>query len=76
MRQIKRFKMANKWIQEAHLKEGAFTKWAKRHGYSVENGMTSEAIAAGKASDDESVRKMATLAQTFKRIATRRERNQ
>ena len=63
--------MKDKWIQEAELKEGAFTRWAKTHGYSVENGIPKEAILAGKRSADERVQKMARLAETFQRIANR-----
>jgi hypothetical protein len=60
--------MAEKWIQEAHLKQGAFTSWVKQHGYNVKNGIPQEAILAGLRSDDPHVRRMASLARTFQNI--------
>ena len=58
--------MAEKWIQKAHLKEGAFTDWCKSQGY---GGVTKECIAAGKRSEDPKTRKRANLASTFRKMS-------
>jgi hypothetical protein len=54
------------WMQGAVKKPGAFTAYCKGKGY---GGVTSGCIEEGKASSDPKVRKRATLAETFKKVA-------
>jgi len=58
------------WIPK-DLKKGAFTKWCKSRGYS---GVTSECIREGQKSKNPTVRKRATLAKTFKKMAKKRKK--
>jgi hypothetical protein len=44
---------------------GAFTAWCKQQGF---DGVCEECIAKGKASDDTHMVRMATLAQTFRKV--------
>jgi len=62
--------MAGKWIQGAHLKEGAFTKQAKAAGMGVQQYASSVRAKkkAGKPVDTTTLRR-AILAQTFKKMA-------
>lgn len=57
--------MAKKWIQNAHLKEGAFTSWCKKQGY---GGVTNACIQAGLNSKNPTMRKRAQLAKTFRKM--------
>ena len=52
--------MAEKWIGKIDLKEGRFTAWCKRHGFS---GPTKACIEIAKKSKDKSVRGMAIFAE-------------
>ena len=52
--------MAEKWIGKIDLKEGRFTAWCKRHGFS---GPTKACIEVAKKSKDRSVRGMAIFAE-------------
>jgi len=52
--------MTEKWIGKIDLKEGRFTAWCKRHGFS---GPTKACIEIAKKSKDRSVRGMATFAE-------------
>jgi hypothetical protein len=58
-------KKAN-WMQGAVKKPGAFTAYCKGKGH---GGVTSGCIEEGKASSDPKIRKRATLAGTFKKVA-------
>jgi len=55
--------MAEKWIGKIDLKEGRFTAWCKRHGFS---GPTRACIEVAKKSKDASVRGMANFAERSK----------
>ena len=55
--------MAEHWIQKAHLKKGAFTRLAEKHGNSV-----GEEIERDLNSNNPHVRKMAVLAKTFRNM--------
>ena len=57
--------MANKWIQSAHLKTGAFTAAAKRAGKGVQEYAQEKKHAPGK------LGKRARLALTFKAMASK-----
>lgn len=67
----------NEWIQKVVKRmeqkgtKGAFTEWCKSQGYS---GVTWECIRKGKRSSSAIIRKRATLAETFRKIAMRRKR--
>ena len=56
-----------KWIQNANLKEGAFTKKAKKAGYGVQT-YASRVLKNPENFDKKTVRQ-AKLAQTFKNMA-------
>jgi len=60
---------AEKFIQKAIKKPGAFTEWCKRQGF---DGVTSECIRRGMASDDPKTRKRAALAKTLRKLAKRK----
>ena len=64
-------KKKEKWIQEMDLKEGAFEKWCKMHGF---KGVTKKCIEKGKKSKNPKTRKRAVLAETFKKIAKKRKK--
>ena len=55
--------MVEKWIGKIDLKEGRFTNWCKRHGFS---GVTKACIEVAKNSKDKSVRGMAVFAERAK----------
>ena len=57
----------HKWIQKANLKEGAFTKQAKKAGMSVQAFASKVLKKGSKASA--LTKKRATLAKTFKKMA-------
>jgi hypothetical protein len=59
--------MAEKWIQAAHLKEGAFTKQAKKAGMSVPEAAKAWENKPGKKG------RRARLAETFAAMARRRK---
>ena len=66
--------MAEKWIQKAHLKEGSFTKQARKAGEGVQE-YASDVIAKkheGK-SVNKTTLKRALLAKTFAKMARRRK---
>ncbi len=63
--------MANKWIQKADIKKGAFTAWCNKQGY---DGVTQQCIDAGKKADDPTTRKRANLAETFRGMAKKRNK--
>ena len=54
--------MAKDWIEKANLKEGAFTKKAKKAGKGVQEYAAEKADAPGKTG------KQARLAQTFAKM--------
>ena len=56
--------MAEKWIGKIDLKEGRFTAWCKRHGFS---GPTRACIEVARKSKDRSVRSMAIFAERAKK---------
>ena len=56
-----------KWIQGAHLDEGAFTAKAKKAGMSVQEFAAK--VMANKGDYDEKTVKQANLAKTFKKMA-------
>ena len=56
--------MAEKWIGKIDLKEGRFTAWCKRHGFS---GPTKACIEVARKSKDKSVRSMALFAERSKK---------
>ena len=58
--------MAKKWIQSAHLKEGAFTAKAHAAGESVAEYAAEKSDASGK------LGKQARLAQTFRSMAKKK----
>ena len=57
-----------KFIQKAHLKEGAFTKFCKSKGF---KGVTAQCIAEGKRSKNIHIVRRANLAQTLRRLPER-----
>jgi hypothetical protein len=57
--------MAKKWIQKAHLKKGTFTAWCKQQGF---GGVTEACIQAGLKSSDDTIRRRAQLAKTFRKM--------
>ena len=63
--------MAKKWIQKAKLKEGAFTKKAKAAGMGVQAFANKVLKKGSKASTK--TQRQATLAKTFKKMASRRK---
>ena len=54
-----------KFIQGMHLHKGAFTDHCKSKGH---KGVTAKCIAEGKKSDSLHIVRMATLANTFRRL--------
>lgn len=60
--------MADKWIQAAHLKEGAFTKKAKKAGMGVQEFAAH--VRAHKGDYDSHTLRQANLARTFKKMAS------
>ena len=62
--------MANKWMQEAVSRPGAFTKKAKAAGESVQ-GYARQVTAPGSQADTRTKRQ-ANLAKTFARFSKRR----
>jgi hypothetical protein len=59
------------WMQDAVKHPGAFTKYCKSKGF---DGVTQECINEGKKSPDPTVRKRATLAETFRKEAKKRKK--
>lgn len=57
-----------KFIQKAHLKKGAFTRYCKDKGY---KGVTAKCIAEGKKSNIAHVVRMANLAKTLRHLPER-----
>ena len=53
------------WMQDAVKHPGAFTEYCKRKGF---DGVTQECINEGKKSSNPTVRKRATLAETFRKV--------
>ena len=64
-------KKKEKWIQAAHLKEGAFTAKAKKAGMSVQ--AFAAHVIAHKGDYDEKTVKQANLAKTFKKMSKAEE---
>ena len=63
--------MANKkWIQGAVKKPGAFTAWCKQQGF---GGVTQSCIDKGKQSNNVTIKRRANLAQTFRRMARKKQ---
>lgn len=62
--------MAKKWIAKAVKRPGAFTAWCKKQGF---KGVTAECIAKGRASKNTRVKRMAVLAQTFRKYGGRKK---
>lgn len=62
-------KMAKKWIQKAHLKEGAFTKQAEAAGKTVHE------MAEAHKDDPGTTGKRARLALTFEGMAHKRKKS-
>ena len=60
-----------RWMQAAVKRPGAFTNWCKAQGF---DGVTAECIAMGKRSKNPTVRRRAVLAQTFRKVAARKKR--
>lgn len=58
-------KKKKKWIQDAHLKKGAFTEWCKKQGF---DGVTEECIKKAKKSSNPTTRKRGVLAETFRKM--------
>ena len=58
--------MSKNWIQEAHLKKGAFTKKAERAGMSVKS-FRKKVLANKKMFSDKTI-KQAILAKTFENM--------
>jgi len=52
------------WMQDAVKHPGAFTSYCKKKGF---DGVTQECINEGKKSSNPTVRKRATLAETFRK---------
>tara|TARA_R110000824_G_scaffold321561_1_gene508362 strand:- start:72 stop:266 length:195 start_codon:yes stop_codon:yes gene_type:complete len=63
--------MAKKWIQKAKLKEGAFTKKAKAAGMGVQAYANKVLKKGSKATT--TTKRQASLAKTFKKMASRRK---
>ena len=61
-------KQNKKFIQGAHLKEGAFKQYCKSKGY---KGVNAKCIAEGKKSKTLHVVRMANLARTLRRLPDR-----
>jgi hypothetical protein len=55
-----------KWIQGAIQKEGAFTNYCKRKGFT---GVTDECIRMGLQSKDKTIQRRANLAKTLRKMA-------
>jgi hypothetical protein len=64
-------KKSNKWMQKAVKHPGAFTEYCKRKGY---DGVTQECIEEGKRSANPTIRKRATLAETFRKTSKGRRK--
>ena len=67
----KKKKAKDDWMQGAVKKKGAFKAYCKRKGF---DGVTEECIAEGKASKDPTIRKMAALAETFRKESKKRRK--
>ena len=64
-------KKKEKWIQGAHLKEGAFTAKAKKAGMTVQEFASH--VRAHKGDYDTETVRQANLARTFKKMANAEE---
>ena len=63
--------MAKKWIQKAKLKKGAFTKKANAAGMGVQAYANKVLKKGSKATT--TTKRQASLAKTFKKMASRRK---
>ncbi|PMP87199.1 MAG: hypothetical protein C0173_09785 [Desulfurella sp.] len=64
-------KKSKKWMQKAVKHPGAFTEYCKQKGY---DGVTEACIREGKESSDPTIRKRATLAETFRKTSKGRRK--
>ena len=63
----------DKWIQDAKLKKGAFTRQAKAHGKSVQAYAKIVLKPANKEKTTETTKRRARLAQTFAKMGRKRK---